>query len=105
MVPISTHVRTTDALLLLRVRDWRDSQAWTRFMSQYEPHLRAVCRVYGLVGDAADECCQEVWSKLATAMRRFLMTRATGSAVGCTSSSIAGSGTSSSIPRTNALKR
>jgi RNA polymerase sigma factor (sigma-70 family) len=40
-------------------------------VSHYQPRLRAVCRVYGLVGDSADDCCQQVWVKLASAMRRF----------------------------------
>ena len=40
-------------------------------MSQYEPRLRAVCRCYGLTGHSADECCQQVWIHLASAIRRF----------------------------------
>jgi RNA polymerase sigma factor (sigma-70 family) len=71
MVPESTRVHTTDPELLERVRDWRDSQAWARFVSHYNPRLRAVCRAYGLVEDSADDCCQQVWIKLASAMRRF----------------------------------
>jgi RNA polymerase sigma factor (sigma-70 family) len=71
MTAMPTNGRTTDPRLLERVRDWRDSQAWARFVSHYQPRLRAVCRVYGLVGDSADDCCQQVWIKLASAMRRF----------------------------------
>lgn len=71
MAPILRDGRTTDPKLLERVRDWRDSHAWARFVSHYEPHLRAVCRVYGLAGASADDCCQHVWIKLASAMRRF----------------------------------
>ncbi len=71
MVPEPAGVRTTDPELLERVRDWRDSQAWARFVGRYEPRLRAVCRAYGLVGASADDCCQQVWIKLAAAMRRF----------------------------------
>lgn len=63
--------RTTDPLLLEQIRDWRDGQAWTRFVIQYEPCLRAICRAHGLVGAAADDCCQQVWIKLAVAIRRF----------------------------------
>jgi len=71
MTPTPNHGRTTDPKLLKRVGDWRDAEAWTRFVSHYEPHLRAVCFRYGLVGDAADECCQRVWIELASAMRKF----------------------------------
>lgn len=63
--------RTTDPGLLERVRDWSDSEAWARFMDHYQPQLRSVCRGYGLVGDRADDCCQQVWIKLASAMRKF----------------------------------
>jgi RNA polymerase sigma factor (sigma-70 family) len=66
-----TSGRTTDPGLLERVRDWRDEGAWHRFVTQYEPRLRAVCRVYGIVGAPAEDCCQQVWIKLASAMRRF----------------------------------
>jgi RNA polymerase sigma factor (sigma-70 family) len=71
MTAIPTNSATTDSTLLERVRDWQDDQAWARFVSQYEPRLRAACRVYGLVGHSADDCCQEVWTKVAFAMRRF----------------------------------
>jgi RNA polymerase sigma-70 factor (ECF subfamily) len=71
MTAMPTSGRTTDPKLLEQVRDWRDSQAWARFVSHYQPRLCAVCRVYGLVGDSADDCCQQVWIKLASAMRRF----------------------------------
>ncbi len=63
--------RTTDANLLERIHDWRDNQAWERFVTRYEPRLRAVCRAHGLVGESADDCCQQVWVKLASAIRRF----------------------------------
>lgn len=63
--------RTTDPSLLERVRDWRDDQAWTRFVAQYEPRLRGLCAAHGLVGAQADDCCQYVWLKLASAIRRF----------------------------------
>jgi RNA polymerase sigma factor (sigma-70 family) len=66
-----TSGRTTDPGLLERVRDWRDEGAWHRFVTQYEPRLHAVCRVYGLVGASADDCCQQVLINLASAMRRF----------------------------------
>ncbi len=65
------HDRTTDPELLERVRDWGDDEAWQRFVIRYEPHLRAICRTYGLVGASADDCCQQVWVKLASAIRRF----------------------------------
>jgi RNA polymerase sigma factor (sigma-70 family) len=71
MAPHSATGGTTDPTLLRRVRDWRDGPAWSRFVSHYEPALRAVCRHYGLTGPSADDCCQQVWIKLATAMRRF----------------------------------
>jgi RNA polymerase sigma-70 factor, ECF subfamily len=71
MVHEPSRVHTTDPELLERVRDWRDSQAWARFVDHYEPRLRAICRAYGLVGASADDCCQQVWIKLASAMRRF----------------------------------
>src|SRR5262245_39331856 len=71
MTPVPSQGRTTDPGLLERVRDWRDNQAWLRFVGHYEPHLRGVCRQYGLVGDAAEECCQQVWMKLAAQMRTF----------------------------------
>ena len=63
--------RTTDPELLERIHDWRDNQAWERFLIRYEPRLRAVCRAHGLVGESADDCCQLVWVKLASAIRRF----------------------------------
>lgn len=63
--------RTTDPELLERLRDWRDDRAWERFVTRNEPRLRAVCRAHGLVGEAADDWCQQVWVKLASAMRRF----------------------------------
>lgn len=68
---ISSQGRTTDPSLLKRVGDWRDSEAWQRFIDHYNPHLRAVCRRYGLNGDAADDCCQQVWENLARTMRKF----------------------------------
>jgi len=71
MAHMPTQGRTTDPKLLNRVRDWRDTEAWTRFVRHYEPHLRAVCRCYGLAGNQADECCQRVWIELASAMRKF----------------------------------
>jgi RNA polymerase sigma-70 factor, ECF subfamily len=71
MVPEPASGRTTDPELLERVRDWRDNQAWARFVGHYEPRLRAICRAYGLIGASADDCCQQVWIKLASAMRRF----------------------------------
>ena len=71
MTPMVRSGRTTDPGLLERVRDWSDSEAWARFMDHYQPHLRSVCRGYGLVGDRADDCCQQVWIKLASAMRKF----------------------------------
>jgi RNA polymerase sigma factor (sigma-70 family) len=71
MMPLTNQGRTTDPKLLELVRDWRNGQAWPRFVEHYEPHLRAVCRRYGLVGEAADDCCQQVWIKLAARMRTF----------------------------------
>ncbi|MHB1560434.1 MAG: sigma-70 family RNA polymerase sigma factor [Isosphaeraceae bacterium] len=71
MTPMVRSGRTTDPGLLERVRDWSDGEAWARFMAHYQPQLRSVCRGYGLVGDRADDCCQQVWIKLASAMRRF----------------------------------
>lgn len=70
MTPVLTNGRTTDPELLDRVRDRGDSQAWARFVGHYSTRLRAVCRVYGLVGDSADDCWQ-VWMQLASAMRKF----------------------------------
>jgi RNA polymerase sigma factor (sigma-70 family) len=66
-----TSDRTTDPQLLERICDWRDDRAWERFVIHYEPQLRAVCRFYGLSGASADDCCQQVWVKLASAIRRF----------------------------------
>jgi RNA polymerase sigma factor (sigma-70 family) len=71
MAHTPTSDRTTDPELLDRVRDWRDNQAWERFVIRHEPRLRAVCRAYGLTGESADDCCQQVWIKLASAIRRF----------------------------------
>jgi RNA polymerase sigma factor (sigma-70 family) len=71
MEPMPTNGRTTDPKLLEQVRDWRDDQAWSRFVSHYDPRLRVVCRAYGLVGASADDCCQQVWIRLASTMRRF----------------------------------
>jgi RNA polymerase sigma factor (sigma-70 family) len=71
MTPIPENRRTTDPMLVNRVRDWHDSEAWSRFVSQYDRHLHAVCARYGLQGDAADECCQQVWIQLAAAMQNF----------------------------------
>ena len=69
--PRPVHGRTTDPNLLQRVGDWRDSQAWARFVNHYQPHLRAVCQRYQLFDDAADECSQSVWVKLSQQMRTF----------------------------------
>jgi RNA polymerase sigma factor (sigma-70 family) len=71
MTPMLRSGRTTDPRLLERVRDWSDGEAWARFVGHYQPHLRSVCRTYDLVGDRAEDCCQQVWIKLASAMRRF----------------------------------
>ena len=71
MTPQSNDRRTTDPRLVKRVRDWQDAEAWARFVKQYERHLRTVCASYGLVGDASDEYCQQVWVQLAAAMRNF----------------------------------
>jgi RNA polymerase sigma factor (sigma-70 family) len=71
MASMTSNGCTTDPKLLERVRDWQDGPAWCRFVSNYEPALRAVCRHFGLTGHSADDCCQQVWIKLASAMRRF----------------------------------
>ncbi len=71
MVPESTRVHTTDPELLERVPRLARQPGVGSFVSHYNPRLRAVCRAYGLVGDSADDCCQQVWIKLASAMRRF----------------------------------
>lgn len=71
MASVPSRGRTTDPGLLERVRDWQDREAWYRFVEHYEPHLRAVCRRSGIVGERADDCCQYVWEKLAAEMRRF----------------------------------
>ncbi len=71
MTPAGNPIHTTDPNLLEQVRDWQDSRAWLRFVSQYEPHLRAVCGCYRLTGHSADDCRQQVWLKLAARMRKF----------------------------------
>lgn len=71
MTPQRRNCRTTDPGLVKRVRDWQDADAWARFVKQYERHLRAECASHGLVGDASDECCQQVWVQLAAAMQNF----------------------------------
>ncbi len=62
---------TTNPVLLERLGDWSDHEAWIDFVRRYEPVIRASCRRYRLGEEGADELCQRVWIDLARRMRTF----------------------------------
>lgn len=62
---------TTNPMLLNRLGDWRDREAWLDFVTRYDPVIRSVSRRYRLDADTTEELCQRVWIDLARRMRSF----------------------------------
>jgi RNA polymerase sigma factor (sigma-70 family) len=61
----------TSPTLLRRTADWRDHDAWRKFVARYEPYIRAWCREYRLDDDVARDVSQLFWIELADKMRSF----------------------------------
>jgi RNA polymerase sigma-70 factor (ECF subfamily) len=62
---------TTNPMLLNRLCDWRDQEAWVDFVTRYDPVIRLFCRRYRLSAENADDLSQRVWIDLARRMRTF----------------------------------
>jgi RNA polymerase sigma-70 factor (ECF subfamily) len=62
---------TTDPLLLERLGDWSDQDAWREFVRRYEPVIRGHCASYRFPDDVMDDLCQGVWIELARRMKSY----------------------------------
>jgi RNA polymerase sigma factor (sigma-70 family) len=62
---------TTNPILLNRLGDWRDHEAWVGFVTRYDPVIRLSCRRYQFDADTTEELCQRVWIDLARRMRTY----------------------------------
>jgi RNA polymerase sigma-70 factor (ECF subfamily) len=65
------NVPETRASLLVRIRDARDGQAWTRFVDLYAPLVYGFARRHGLQDADAADLTQEVLRAVAGAARRL----------------------------------
>lgn len=61
----------THPSLLMRVRDVRDSQAWSEFVAVYAPLLFGYFRLKQLQDSDAADVAQEVLSRLARSLQKF----------------------------------
>jgi RNA polymerase sigma-70 factor (ECF subfamily) len=61
----------TSASLLLRLRDARDGDAWDSFVAVYGPLVRRHCVRRGLQDSDAADVAQEVFARVAKAIRSF----------------------------------
>ena len=61
----------TSASLLLRIRDCRDEGAWATFVAVYAPLVRRYCIRKGLQDADAADVTQEVFVRVAKAIRAF----------------------------------
>ncbi len=63
---------TTQESLLFRLRRQpADEDAWDRFVTSYEPLIQLWCKKRGLAPGDAQDVCQDVLTKLVTALRTF----------------------------------
>jgi RNA polymerase sigma factor (sigma-70 family) len=62
---------TTNPILLNRLGDWRDHEAWVDFVTRYDPVIRSASARYRLDAETTEELCQRVWIDLARRMRSF----------------------------------
>ncbi len=69
---------TTRQSLLVRVRDWKDQEAWERFYGLYAPLLVRYARSRGLDADAAEEIRDQCLEIIARRMPHFRYDRAVG---------------------------
>jgi RNA polymerase sigma-70 factor (ECF subfamily) len=70
---------TTNASLLVRLRDRQDSTAWTQFVDVYGPLIYRYAHRHGLQAADAADLTQDVLCAVAQAMGRFQYDRARGS--------------------------
>lgn len=61
----------TSASLLLRIRDARDGDAWDSFVAVYGPLVRRHCVRRGLQDSDAADVAQDVFARVAKAIRSF----------------------------------
>jgi len=69
----------TRPTLLIRLRDARDTGAWSQFLDIYTPLIRGYCRKRGLQLADAEDVTQEVLSAVTLAIRKFEYDRSRGS--------------------------
>jgi RNA polymerase sigma-70 factor (ECF subfamily) len=62
---------TTNPMLLNRLGDWSDREAWVDFVMRYDPLIRSASRQYRLDPESTEELCQIVWIDLARRMRTY----------------------------------
>jgi RNA polymerase sigma factor (sigma-70 family) len=62
---------STDPVLLRKVADWANHDAWVNFRDTYDPLMRRWCRAYGLNDDSLNEICQRIWIELARRIQSF----------------------------------
>ena len=58
-------------MLLGRLVDWGDHQAWGAFVACYTPLIESCCRHSGLGEEASQELGQQIWIELADRLRTF----------------------------------
>jgi RNA polymerase sigma-70 factor (ECF subfamily) len=61
----------TRPILLIRIRDAQDLEAWRTFVVVYAPLVHAYCRKQGLQDADAADVCQEVLSQVSRSIRGF----------------------------------
>lgn len=69
--PDQRHHDSTNASLLVRVRDPANVDAWREFENRYAQLIRSYCRRRNLDPADSDDVSQLVWSKLAKGLRDF----------------------------------
>lgn len=69
---------TTQASLMLRLRDHSDATAWSEFMDVYSPLIYGFCRSRKLQSSDAADVAQEVLMRVARAIRVFEYDRRKG---------------------------
>ena len=62
---------TTDGVLLERLGDWADHEAWSAFVRRYDRVIRRNVRAGRFEPFAAEDLCQRIWIELAGRMRGY----------------------------------